>query len=279
VKLGVIDILKIAGFDPALDTKLVRHKDPRISMEDLLDNDADFDLYQSYQRRPKFANVEQIVSFYGLPGTKAGFYGVYKVLGCHPAEKGPGVPPGRAWGQDVKYYYELERDPRFDCLKHRLIVDWGKGAINWVQYAKNIEVVEVLSSGRTLAPFKDYLKFSLNYAELKSLFSNEEAHSDWKKPLESVFGVYLILAEGSGDQYVGSAYGEDGIWGRWRHYAHSGLEDNVKLKELMKSDPSYPGKFRFSILQILPKSTTKNEALKWETIYMRKLGTRAIGLN
>jgi hypothetical protein len=56
------------------------------------------------------------------------------------------------------------------------------------------------------------LEFSLSHRELKELFSNEGAHRDWRASLSAVGGIYLILAEASGDLYVGSAYGEEGIW-------------------------------------------------------------------
>jgi hypothetical protein len=78
-----------------------------------------------------------------------------------------------------------------------------------------------LEKGRVLLPFEDYLEFSLPYAQLADLFSNEEAHRDCRVSLAAVAGVYLILAEGSGDLYVGNAYGADGIPGRWRNYAKS----------------------------------------------------------
>jgi hypothetical protein len=138
-------------------------------------------------------------------------------------------------------------------------------------------VLEIKEPGRSLPPFEDYLEFSLTYAELKDLFANGEAHRDWRIPLSSVAGVYLILAEHSGDLYVGSAYGESGIWGRWRNYADSGDGGNVKLTKLVVDDPSYPERFRFSILQILPRTMAREEVIKRETLYRRSLGARHTG--
>jgi len=140
-------------------------------------------------------------------------------------------------------------------------------------------VLEILPPGRKLAPFDDYLEFSLTNAELKDLFDNEEAHRDWRTPLRAVAGVYLVLAQSTGNLYVGSAYGESGIWGRWRQYAAKGDGGNVQLRELIRSNSAYPGQFRFSVLQISPKTMTRDEVLKRETLYKHKLGTRATGLN
>ena len=134
--------------------------------------------------------------------------------------------------------------------------------------------------GRVLQPFKDYLDFSLSYHELTDLVANAKAHRDWVSSLSAVAGVYLILAQSTGHQYVGSAYGLDGIWGRWLQYASNGHGENEMLRELMDSDGSaYPNAFRFSILQVLPKTTATPEVIRWESLYKAKLGTRASGLN
>jgi hypothetical protein len=286
MQIGLTDILKVAGFDPSVSTKLVRHKDARCSMEDLCRNNWNgqswLDLYQCYQKDPVFHRARQIVSFYGLSGTRAAFYGMYNVVTCLPATDGPEIPPGQTWNQGCNHFYKLQRDQRFDELRDRLIIDWGQGTINWHQWLDtnpDKEVLEILAPGRRLPPFADYLNFSLPYPQLKQLFSNEEAHRDWKNPLNSVAGVYLILAETSGDMYVGSAYGTSGIWGRWRVYADSGHGGNECLRKLIESDSNYPARFRFSVLQILPISTTCKEVVKWEQLYKQKLGTRATGLN
>lgn len=266
--LGLVDILKLAGFDPTLPTKLVRHQDRRVSVDELR-RDGELELYQSYQSRPRFHGAKQIVSFYGLSGTRAAFYGVYKVLGYRLANE----------GQGSQFFYDLERDPRFHDFRDRLIIDWGLGALAWVQNLNNKRVLEILESGRKLPPFVDYLEFSLTHDQLKDLFENEEAHRDWRIPLSAVAGVYLILAQRSGDLYIGSAYGASGIWGRWGNYAKSGDGGNAKLRELIRKDSAYPEHFRFSLLQILPKTMAREEVLKRETRFKEKLGTRATGLN
>jgi hypothetical protein len=288
--LGFVDILRLAGFDSSLPTKLVRHQDRRYSVQEMRRNDW-LELYQSYQSRPVFGEASQVVSFYGLSGTRAGFYGVYKILAYRTRQPGEGPTLkscdwSKEWDLDAKCFYELERDSRFDDFRDRIIIDWGPGALAWVQDLhrknkrdRNKPVLEILESGRKLPPFDDYLEFSLTYAQLQDLFQNEEAHRDWRIPLSAVAGVYLILAQQSGDLYIGSAYGADGIWGRWRHYAMSGNGDNAQLRELIKGNSAYPGQFRFSVLQILPKTMTRNEVIRRETLYKAKLGTRAHGLN
>ena len=65
---------------------------------------------------------------------------------------------------------------------------------------KNKPVIEVFPPGRVLQPFSDYLDFTLSYQELEELISNPAAHSDWHSSLSAVAGVYLILAETTGEQ-------------------------------------------------------------------------------
>jgi len=259
----------------------VRHQDRKYPVEDLRRHD-ELEIYQSYQGKPKFHGAEQIVSFYGLSGTRAGFYGVYKVIGRHSASEGRTLNSSdlsQKWSEGSQFFYDLKRDRRFDDFRDRLIIDWGPGALAWVQKLDNKPVLEILPPGRKLDPFDDYLEFSLTYAQLKDLYANEQAHRDWRIPLGAVAGVYLILAQKLGEQYVGSAYGEDGIWGRWAKYANSGDGGNVRPRELLRRDSEYPEQFRFSVLQILPKTMTPNEVIKRETLYKRKLGSRATGLN
>ena len=180
--LGLIDILKIAGFNECVPSKLVRHQDPRYPVQVLRQRNW-LELYQAYQGRPIFHKVEQVVSFYGLTGTRAAFYGVYRVRGHRPAKKGP-VLASCSWSQEwnqeeeAKYFYDLEQDSRFDSLRDRLIIDWGRGTLAWVQRLSNKPLLEIQEPGRRLPPFDDYLEFYLTYAQLKDLFANEGAHRD-----------------------------------------------------------------------------------------------------
>lgn len=240
--LGLVEILKLFGFDESIPTKLVRHQDRRYPVEELRRNSWR-KLYQSYQAKPKFRGAKQIVSFYGLAGTRAGFFGVYRVIEEREHVSALGrlqesCAWSEQWNRDAKFFHDLDRDTRFDDLRDRIIIDWGTGTLAWVQNISSKPILEILESGRSLPPFEDYLEFNLSYAQLVDLFKNEEAHRDWRVPLAAVAGVYLIVAEDSGNLYVGSAYGVEGIWGRWRNYAKSGHGGNERLKALIESDPS-----------------------------------------
>lgn len=281
VVIGVLDLLKIAGFTATPRTRLVRHQHDRYPVEELRRNGW-LELYQSYQGRPVFHDVDQIISFYGLRGTRAAFYGVYKVLKHRPGSEGKTLsrcPWSEEWHREAQFFYELEHDARFDKLRDRIVIQWGLGTRSWIQKAANKPVLELQEPGRRLPPFDDYLEFSLTHGELRDLFAHEEAHREWRAHLSAVGGVYLILAETSGHMYVGSATGEGGVWARWRQYARSRHGGNSHLRDLIARDPAYPGRFRFSLLQILPKTMARDEVIRREALYKRKLGTRATGLN
>jgi hypothetical protein len=279
--IGVLDVLRIEEWVPTERTRFVRHQDRRFPV-DQLRRDGIFELYQRYQGRPIFHKTDYIVSFYAGPQTRAIFYGVFKVNGHAPANEGEVLadyPWSQRWHDSAKYFYDLELLPHARGLRDRLVIDWGKGTRSWVQKSQNREVLEIREPGRSLPPFDDYLEFTLSYRQLQDLFRHPEAHHEWRSRLSAVAGVYLILAETTGHQYVGSATGEAGIWGRWNSYATTGHAGNSKLRALLASDHAYPDAFRFSILQILSRTMAREEVIEREIRFKQKLGTRATGLN
>jgi hypothetical protein len=51
-----------------------------------------------------------------------------------------------------------------------------------------------------------------------------------------VKGVYLIVDKKNGKMYVGSAYGDLGIWSRWSCYIGTGHGWNDELTKLIKDN-------------------------------------------
>jgi len=277
--LGIVDVLRMFGFDPSCRSKIVRHQDKRYESHELLRRGW-LDTYQCFQSKPVFDNLDYIISFIGVGGTQARLLGVYKILGRRVGNIGA-LPPGcpyKEW-QTNPYYYELERQPGFETLEHRVIIEWGPATQAWHQYTKNKMITQLLPKGHLLRLFTDYLDFTLTHGELRYLFEHQEANSEWRARLAAVAGVYLILATTTGRQYVGSATGIEGLWGRWAAYAADGHGGNKLLRNLVVTDGAYPNSFTYSLLQILPKTTTLAQALEWERLYKQKLGSMATGLN
>ena len=280
--LGIVELLSLRGLDADAKTKLVRHQHARYPVRELLQHGW-LELYQGYQSSAIFHKTDQLVAFAGLAGTRARFWGVFRKVTVRPASAGPApasCPWSRQWRAECKHFYEFERVDGFADLEDRVVIDWGKAGRAWHQRLRDKPVLEIVSPGRRLPAFEDYLEFSLTYEELCDLFEQPEAHRDWQASLSAVGGVYLILAEASGRLYVGSASGVGGIWGRWGQYARSGHGGNRPLRQLVKAQPrAYPVGFRFSILQILPKTSARDEILTREAGFKEKLGSRATGLN
>ena len=81
----------------------------------------------------------------------------------------------------------------------------------------------------------------------------------------------------NGKKYVGSATGENMLWGRWKEYIANGNGGNIELKNL---DFSYIQKnFRYSILEIYKSTTDDDAILERESWWKELLMTRQFGYN
>ena len=260
---------------------MARHQDQRIDVAQMY-RTGHFEAYQSFQSRAVFDKCETLISLLGGAGTHATFIGVYEV----GAVLGPGarkLPSDFPYPQlDVSkcFHYTLKKDPRYADLEDRLVVNWGLATRSWVQNFKpnTKAVVEVLAKGY-VKEFKGFLDFILRFGELKTIVANPIANREWHHMLRSVAGVYLILDSKTGSQYVGSAYGNDGILGRWAGYARNGHGGNEQLRALISDRPTAVNDLQFSVLQTLPKTLTAREVIAYEVLHKQKLGTRAHGLN
>lgn len=263
--ITIQELLYNRGLDKSSKIKLVRHKDRRIDVYNLYrTNRQEFFKYQSVQSRDIFKSVDYIVVFIGEESVFARFIGVYKLT-------------DKKQLSDGNFEYEMEEVFGFDDLRERVIIKW-ENAISWHQWIKNeMEVLEI-HPGLHYKQFTDYSDFILNFDELKEIVTKQ--YSDWKKMLSATKGIYLISDTKTGKLYVGSAYGEDGIWGRWCKYVSTnGHGDNKTLKELIATDPTHGNNFQFSILMLLPRTITADEAIKKERLFKSKLGTNSFGLN
>lgn len=78
---------------------------------------------------------------------------------------------------------------------------------------------------------------------------------------------------------MGSAYGKDGLLGRWTCYINSLHGHDKLIKELLCAYPEHDHHFPFSILQILPKTVTDDAVIQTEGLYKKKLLTIPFGMN
>lgn len=262
--ITIQELLFNRGLDRKARIKLVRHKDRKLDLYGMYKCDRGaFLAYQSRQSKPVFSGVDYIISFVGEDGVLARFVGVFKVDGCNQ--------------QTDCYQYDLSEIGGYDDLKERVIIRWNN-PISWHQWIKNdMEVLEI-SPGLHYKRFTDYFDLILDFSELKEIVENQ--YSDWKTILSTIKGVYLITDTNTGWLYIGSAYGEEGIWGRWSEYVlTNGHGGNKSLIPLCAGTDYALRYFQFSILMLLPKTVTADEAIRKEQLFKRKLGTYSFGLN
>ncbi|HEX8505359.1 MAG TPA: hypothetical protein VF630_08330, partial [Hymenobacter sp.] len=214
---------------PQKRVKLVRHRDTGGTIDRYQQYRTDRPAFLNYQREqgnPVFRDCDYVVSCLGEKGSRARFVGVYRVLGIDYETK-------------EHYFYNLTEALGFDDLKERVIIDWGKAAINWHQWLrpespKTVLEIQPSPFSEAFKPFKDYLDFVLEFAELQELVKRQTSQDEWWRMLSAVAGVYMILDRLTGHQYIGSAYGTEGVWQRWAAYVETGGHGNNKqLKQLL----------------------------------------------
>ena len=84
----------------------------------------------------------------------------------------------------------------------------------------------------------------------------------------------------TGSQYVGTTFGNDGLWQRWETYVRSGFTGgNIELIKLKENDEFFYKSFQFSILEVLSKNANQTECSDAERLWKEKLGSRDFGMN
>ena len=143
----------------------------------------------------------------------------------------------------------------------------------------NLEFSAILKNPYTGESFVGYENISLNFPMLKYALTQQ----DWKAALENVKGIYLIADKKTGKKYVGSAYGEYGIWARWNTYMENGHGGNKELKALLnkkkKSKKYAEDNFRFTLIEYWPFKTQDNFIIERESFWKEALLTRKHGYN
>ena len=268
-------ILHDAGFNLS-EVRLLRHKDNssekgRSPFELWRDNREQFNLYQATQsinnasklRAPYWA------SFVGTPGDETLFVGIFSVKNQRLMEQDTPMP--HRDGVDKAgscYIYDTSLETRLSDYIGRLVIDWGLSERAWIQRAdkQNKQIVELRTEFQEPA-FPGFLNFIEPLSKLNKLPKN------WKAVLQSSRGIYLLTCPKTKEQYVGSATGEEGFWGRWQDYVQTGHGGDIALKSRNPSD------YQVSILEVAGTSSTKENILEMESRWKLKLQSREMGLN
>lgn len=176
----------------------------------------------------------------------------------------------------------------------RLVINYHKKSQQGIILAKNIlkelEVIEIWHPEKDLndKKFPGYKNVSVSYKELKKKLKSSS--NEWRTALNLAKGVYLIADRKTGKLYVGSAYGANGILGRWETYLKSGYDKckdengeypNKRLQELVKKEGlSYiQENFQYSILEAFTDDVSNEYIMDRESWWKEALLSRDFGYN
>jgi len=232
-----------------------------------------------YQRK-NYWNREFIFSIIEMPHKpdKWLFGGIFKVISnrASPTEDSP-----------ARRLYEVEFNPTGESLIGRLIVGWKKDSRPMGRSPEHpsmlpkMTVSEILPEAYAGEDCPGYANINHPFPVIEKVW--RENKPDWKAALENSRGVYLITDTKTGLRYVGSAYGDTGLWARWGAYFKThGHGNNKLLKELIrKNGKDYArAHFTISLLEHASSRDSEQQTIEREEFWKRTLMTVGpFGLN
>jgi len=252
-----------------------------------------FNAYQSTQPPKIEAEIlrsKYVASFIGLEKRKgtteqtAVFVGLYKVGEPRPMtyEEFWSVPAYQQLKENGMrgfvegdrpsvLWFDLTITDFYKQWKGKLVIEWPRPPIKWSRFANRatFPIHAILEDSILNQAMPDWRDCIWSWAELR-LLPNE-----WRQTLRQWRGIYYIFDKSDGKGYVGSAYGEDNILGRWEHYEASGHGGNALLRQRSATN------FIFSILERVSPDMEPSDIVDRETNWKERLHTRAAfgGLN
>jgi hypothetical protein len=223
--------------------------------------------WQEIQSKKNF-ECDMVISLIWYEGDIWLFAGVYKVL-------------GRREDND-DYIYQTELIPgQVDVIGRVMIHHKRSSRASYLwgeKIADQFTLHEVKPKRITIEEFPGNNVALVSNAKLKTIVNQLEP--TWYGALANIKGVYLITDVTNGKHYVGSAYGDDGIWSRWSEYITNGHGGNKDLKKLLKEQESdYVKNFQYCLLEIADMKTPDKEIIKRESYWKDVLKSREFGYN
>ena len=233
--------------------------------------DGKFKEWQEYQNQQNF-KCDEIVSLIHLGGDKWLFAGIFSVLGVEERKKGK-----KKWFQ-----YSTKEQKKVGQLAGRVIIRFEKkfraSYLVGKKYVDGLFVNEIRAQRMSVGDFPGYNSVLISFYMLRTIF--RENLPSWKSALSNVSGIYIITDNKTGRHYVGSAYGEGGIWQRWFAYAKNGHGGNKELKELLKmKGEDYIQNLQFAILEVCDLGANEDFVISKESHWKDVLRTREFGYN
>lgn len=198
------------------------------------------------------------------------FGGIWQVVGRRPEP--------RAHSYDVVLREDL-LGPFIKRLYVRLALAGRNRRRNMEVLLDQMTVASIAEEVFVGDPFPGHDRINHSLAEIQTIV--EQNRPDWRIALESMKGVYVIHDQISGARYVGSAYGDTGIWQRWSTYAATLHGGNVGLLAHLaeKGEDHFRRNMRFALLEFWSMRTEDQHVLDRETYWKEVLLARSLGHN
>ncbi len=247
------------------------------------------DLFNAYQQthgekvEKAMTKAGYVATFVAHGGGKALFVGLYKIgktkrlthaqywrVPANIELKKLGMKGFLTESRSSCLWFDLALQDFYSSWKGKLIVDWPPPERSWWRRAhrNTIPVHAILEDSALDAAMKKWDELDLTWNQLGVLPKR------WQAKLAEWRGIYYIFDASDGKGYVGSAYGTDNLFGRWRRYAASGHGGNRLLRE------RNPQGFHFTILELVSPTMDADEVIRRENTWKDRLHTRKpSGLN
>jgi hypothetical protein len=277
------DLLRSKDIDPQ-KVLVMRHRPREPELNKVLpwlaaERPDVFNAYQQTQGEKverAMTSAEYVASFIGREAGKAVFVGLYAIGASKPLTheefwRVPAYIEMKAFGmsgisgdRSTILWFDLSLTDFYASWKGKLIVGWPPPERSWWRRAHRNEmpVFAVLEQSTFDADMPKWDEISLTWDELRVLPTR------WKAKLSEWRAIYYIFDTSDGKGYVGSAYGETNLLGRWLGYAARGHGDNVLLRQRDSNE------FRFSILQRVSPDMDPNDVIRLEATWKERLHTR-----
>jgi len=292
--MNLNDLLKVKDIDPE-HVLVLRHRPNEPELNRVLPWLAAEkpDLFNAYQQTQgerveramqAMSGTGYVASFIGREPGKALFVGLYSI--------GKSKPLSREQFWRVPAYIELkpfgmrgfaDEHPTTSVLwfdltltdfyadwKGRLIVGWPSPERSWWRRAHRNEfpIIAILEDSALDAAMPEWNDMDFTWEELGILPTR------WKMALSQWRGIYYIFDTSERKGYVGSAYGDSNLLGRWLNYSARGDGGNKLLRQ------RDPRNFRFTILQRVSPDLDARDVIRLEGSWKQRLHTRTPhGLN
>jgi len=288
--MNLNDLLVSTGIDPQ-QVLVLRHRPAEPEFNRVFpwlaaERPEIFNAYQQTQGEKvekAMQAAKYVASFIGHEPAKALFVGLYAIENStvltheqywnHPAKieiRALGHVGFTEEERSSILWFDLVLKDFYASWKGKLIVGWPPPERSWWRRAhKNeIPVLAVLEDSALDSAMPAWEQINLTWEQLSVLPTR------WKGALSQWRGIYYIFDISDAKGYVGSAYGQDNLLGRWLNYAAGGHGGNRLLRH------REPRNFRFTVLQRVSPDMAPEDIIRLEGTWKERLHTRSpYGLN